>query len=275
MNKIATLRKAAHITQSEMAYALGIKQNTLSQYETGKRRPNEETLQLIATYLGVSPDFLKDSPYDVFKKDISLSTDDMLGMFLREQADEDFCQIHHEYNDPHTTKHATPNETQTRIIRDQQRTKATSRQWQQQREYEKNIFPLSQIEQYNKIDTASLLSSVELLQSSLLDLLFFEISLAVKCNILSPQSLNTLGILEAHSAIEKGIMNCNESDRVQFNELYATYIPSILYAIQNHFADPLHDIDKKIRADLSKNCVRVLQKSETELMTSDNKTDND
>lgn len=44
-----------------MAKDIGIKQNSLSQYETGKRKPNEETLKRIADYLGVTKDLLVES----------------------------------------------------------------------------------------------------------------------------------------------------------------------------------------------------------------------
>ncbi len=61
-NKIRYMRKQKKLTQAKMAEDIGISQNTLHQYETGKRNPNEETLERIADYLGVTSDLLVGSP---------------------------------------------------------------------------------------------------------------------------------------------------------------------------------------------------------------------
>ena len=61
MNKIRHTREQKKLTQAQMAKDIGIKQNSLSQYETGKRKPNEETLKRIADYLGVTKDLLVES----------------------------------------------------------------------------------------------------------------------------------------------------------------------------------------------------------------------
>lgn len=54
-NRIAELRKEKKMTLKELGEALGIRDNTLSQYETGKRTPrNPELWEKLASYFGVS-----------------------------------------------------------------------------------------------------------------------------------------------------------------------------------------------------------------------------
>ena len=64
--RIKKIREQRGLLQKELASALGIGQNTLSQYEGGKRQPDYETLCKIADYLGVTTDYLlgrSDVPY--------------------------------------------------------------------------------------------------------------------------------------------------------------------------------------------------------------------
>jgi len=50
---VKAIRKKLDITQSQLADACGISQATLSQIESGKKRPNEHTLKSICTTLDV------------------------------------------------------------------------------------------------------------------------------------------------------------------------------------------------------------------------------
>lgn len=54
MNHIADLRKNAGLTQTQLAEYLGISQNTLSQYETGKRNIDIKTVQMLSEYFSVT-----------------------------------------------------------------------------------------------------------------------------------------------------------------------------------------------------------------------------
>ena len=60
-------RKQAGLTQKELANRLSIKQQNLSQYESGDRTPKLTTLSRIAAALGISPELLLD---DSFKADL-------------------------------------------------------------------------------------------------------------------------------------------------------------------------------------------------------------
>lgn len=52
------LRESNKYTQTEVAEKLGISRSTIGMYETGKREPDYETLEMIADYYNVDIDFL-------------------------------------------------------------------------------------------------------------------------------------------------------------------------------------------------------------------------
>lgn len=56
---ILVLRRAAEITQEELAQELGITQTALSRYEHGLRVPDGDTSEKLAEALGVTPEFLR------------------------------------------------------------------------------------------------------------------------------------------------------------------------------------------------------------------------
>ena len=59
--RIQEIRKSKGIKQKELAAKLGIAANTLSQYETGNREPDLETIKRIAFALEVTVDELLDA----------------------------------------------------------------------------------------------------------------------------------------------------------------------------------------------------------------------
>lgn len=56
--KLKQARKQNFITQDEVAKELNIKRYNLSNYETGKREPDLETLAKLANLYGVTADWL-------------------------------------------------------------------------------------------------------------------------------------------------------------------------------------------------------------------------
>jgi transcriptional regulator with XRE-family HTH domain len=54
MKKIAEQRKSKGMSQQELADALGVSQNAVSMWETGRRAPSVVILQKIAAALGAS-----------------------------------------------------------------------------------------------------------------------------------------------------------------------------------------------------------------------------
>lgn len=56
--RIREVRLQSGISQKELATAIGVAPNTLSQYESGKRAPDFDTMGRISDYLHVSVDYL-------------------------------------------------------------------------------------------------------------------------------------------------------------------------------------------------------------------------
>lgn len=57
-NRLKTLRLSKDMTQEELGCLLGKTKNSISQYETGKREPDLETLMIISEYFNVTLDYL-------------------------------------------------------------------------------------------------------------------------------------------------------------------------------------------------------------------------
>ena len=59
INRLAELRKEKGLTLKQLGQILNMRDNTLSQYETGKRTPrNKDTWMILADYFGVTPEYL-------------------------------------------------------------------------------------------------------------------------------------------------------------------------------------------------------------------------
>lgn len=56
--RIKQLRKEKGIYQKELAEYLGVSRPTITQYESGTRKPDPDTLKKIATFFNVSLDYL-------------------------------------------------------------------------------------------------------------------------------------------------------------------------------------------------------------------------
>jgi len=57
--RLKELRKARGLTQTQVANELDMPQNTLSNYENGKRKPSRLAISALANYYGVSVEYLK------------------------------------------------------------------------------------------------------------------------------------------------------------------------------------------------------------------------
>lgn len=62
MNRLRILRKNRRLTLKEVAYTVGIAENTLHQYETEKREPKKETWIKLADYYNVPVAYLMSLP---------------------------------------------------------------------------------------------------------------------------------------------------------------------------------------------------------------------
>ncbi len=57
-NRIRQLRKQHKMTMKELGAVVGLAESTISQYETGKRQPDNETLLKLGEYFNTSVDYL-------------------------------------------------------------------------------------------------------------------------------------------------------------------------------------------------------------------------
>lgn len=70
MQKIAELRKERGLSQKEFGKLIGAAQNTVCNWENGKREPDTQTLNKIAKFFGVSVDYLlSNTPSPVLDRD--------------------------------------------------------------------------------------------------------------------------------------------------------------------------------------------------------------
>ena len=66
--RIKELRKALGLTQQKFADALGIKQNTVAQYEIGRNPPTDTVITLICREFGVNESWLRDGIGEMFRQ---------------------------------------------------------------------------------------------------------------------------------------------------------------------------------------------------------------
>lgn len=57
-NRIRELRRAKNLTMKELGRELGVAESTISQYETGKRQPDNETLLRLGEFFDVTVGYL-------------------------------------------------------------------------------------------------------------------------------------------------------------------------------------------------------------------------
>jgi len=57
-DRLIQLRNKKQLKQNEAAKLIGISSTNLSRYEKGKRKPDKETLYLLANFYNVQPSFL-------------------------------------------------------------------------------------------------------------------------------------------------------------------------------------------------------------------------
>lgn len=74
--RIKQLRKALGMTQQKFADAIGVKQNTVAQYEIGRNEPIDSVVNLICKEYNVNPDWLRDGTGEMFIDPAAFSLDE-------------------------------------------------------------------------------------------------------------------------------------------------------------------------------------------------------
>ena len=83
------------------------------------------------------------------------------------------------------------------------------------------------------------------MQTNLLTFIFFETSIAAKYNIINKTDIEKYNGLDMHKLIIKKLEKCDNETLNLFNELYATHMPSILYALKRSYDDIFYSIGRE------------------------------
>lgn len=67
-DRIKKIRKVLDLTQQEFAEKIGIKRNTIANYETGRNEPVDSVISLICREFNVNEDWLRNGIGDMFIK---------------------------------------------------------------------------------------------------------------------------------------------------------------------------------------------------------------
>lgn len=88
--RIKELRKALGLTQQELADRIGVKQNTIAQYEIGRNTPINSVVSLICKEFNVSEDWLRNANGDMFKSEAytSNNTNQIISSSINERIKE-------------------------------------------------------------------------------------------------------------------------------------------------------------------------------------------
>lgn len=80
MNKrLRKLRKELHLTQQKFADILGVKQNTIAQYEMGRNEPSDTVIISICREFNVSEEWLRNGTGDMF---VPMTRDEEIATFI-------------------------------------------------------------------------------------------------------------------------------------------------------------------------------------------------
>lgn len=78
-NRLKELRKALNLTQQKFADKLGVKQNTIAQYEMGRNDPSDAVIISICREFNVSENWLRNGEGEMF---IPMTLDEEIASFI-------------------------------------------------------------------------------------------------------------------------------------------------------------------------------------------------
>lgn len=90
--RIKELRKALGLTQQKFADSLGVKRNTIAQYESGRNAPIDAVLSLICREFGVNETWLRTGEGEMF---VEMSRDEEIAAFMGELLSEESDDFRH------------------------------------------------------------------------------------------------------------------------------------------------------------------------------------
>lgn len=92
--RIKELRKVLGLTQQKFADSLGVKRNTIAQYESGRNAPIDAVLSLICREFGVNEQWLRTGEGEMF---VEMSRDEEIASFMGELLSEESDDFKHRF----------------------------------------------------------------------------------------------------------------------------------------------------------------------------------
>lgn len=90
--RIKRLRKALGFTQQEFAERIGVKRNTIAQYEIGRNKPIDSIINLICREYNVSPEWLQTGEGEIFQPAAQNELEALTKRYDLSAADEFFVE---------------------------------------------------------------------------------------------------------------------------------------------------------------------------------------
>ncbi len=244
------LRKNQKITQAELSNFLGISKSTLVKYERGERMPGLETLRKISMYFNVSTDFLL-SDQNVFSEKHVYTPEEQYDIIERKHIKgEKYSDIIEDYNKQYKEQHPSLTDDEIEILRSGQRQRLRDSEWRVQCETEKSMLSEEELRRLHMIDTRSIIKDIDTIYKNLKDLAVLEMYLALKCDIIKFASLRNVNHFSAHDYIVKAVKETDDARRIEFEKLYAKYMPSALYGFLHMYADVISEMTHQERTEM-------------------------
>lgn len=90
--RLKQLRKEKGLTQIELAKAIGVSGGTVAMWETGKRRPSFEMLNILTDFFDRSLDYILGTPHNPSPEKLTESKINPLGQWVAQEEYEDFIR---------------------------------------------------------------------------------------------------------------------------------------------------------------------------------------
>ena len=90
--RIKELRKTLGLTQQKFADLIGVRQNTVAQYEIGRNNPGDTVITLICREFGVNEEWLRTGEGDMF---VEMSRDEEIAAFMGDLLAEESDDFKH------------------------------------------------------------------------------------------------------------------------------------------------------------------------------------
>lgn len=87
-DRIRKIRRDLDLTQQEFADRIGIKRNTIANYETGRNEPIDSVVSLICREFGVNEEWLRDGTGEMFTPDASDELEALVKRYDLSNADQ-------------------------------------------------------------------------------------------------------------------------------------------------------------------------------------------